>query len=170
MARKTLSQRLGKYRSIKYEPNSDTLQSNVKLNGPNCIIDCPSRKVLPYNIYHLLDSRREYKYRWNSVSSNLYMNDKYFIDNISCKWESDHRVFCCDFSQNGNVLCCATQDFYIHLIDTESNYNEWKIYKQVEANFGGQIISVNLPEERIYPGLCARLSTLIDYASTNFVE
>lgn len=40
----------------------------------------------------------------------------------------------------------------------------------VEANFGGQIISVNLPEERIYPGLCARLSTLIDYTSTNFVD
>ena len=40
----------------------------------------------------------------------------------------------------------------------------------VEANFGGQIISVDLPEERIYPGLCARLSTLIDYTSTNFVD
>ena len=40
----------------------------------------------------------------------------------------------------------------------------------VEANFNGQIISVNLPEERIYPGLCSRLSTLIDYSSTNFSD
>ena len=38
----------------------------------------------------------------------------------------------------------------------------------VEANFNGQIISVELPEERIYPGLCSRLSTLIDYSSTDF--
>ena len=38
----------------------------------------------------------------------------------------------------------------------------------VEANFNGQIISVELPEERIYPGLCSRLSTLIDYSSTRF--
>tara|TARA_B100001939_G_scaffold155228_1_gene134089 strand:- start:493 stop:1740 length:1248 start_codon:yes stop_codon:yes gene_type:complete len=40
----------------------------------------------------------------------------------------------------------------------------------VEANFNGQIISVELPEERIYPGLCARLSTLIDYSSTDFID
>ena len=40
----------------------------------------------------------------------------------------------------------------------------------VEANFNGQIISVELPEERIYPGLCSRLSTLIDYSSTNFSD
>ncbi len=40
----------------------------------------------------------------------------------------------------------------------------------VEANFNGQIISVELPEERIYPGLCARLSTLIDYSSTDFSD
>ena len=40
----------------------------------------------------------------------------------------------------------------------------------VEANFNGQIISVELPEERIYPGLCSRLSTLIDYSSTDFSD
>ena len=40
----------------------------------------------------------------------------------------------------------------------------------VEANFNGQIISVELPEERIYPGLCSRLSTLIDYSSTGFSD
>ena len=40
----------------------------------------------------------------------------------------------------------------------------------VEANFNGQVISVELPEERIYPGLCSRLSTLIDYSSANFNE
>ena len=41
---------------------------------------------------------------------------------------------------------------------------------EVEANFNGEIVTANLTEERIYPGLCALLGTKIDYSQTNFTD
>eukprot|EP01083_Nonionella_stella_P163781 540172_1 len=52
-------------------------------------------------------------------------------------YHSNSRVFCSDISSDGSVLCVASQDHVIHLIDSSSGVSgdRWPIYKQVESQF-----------------------------------
>lgn len=40
----------------------------------------------------------------------------------------------------------------------------------VEVDFGGEVLTFDLPEERLYPGLCSRLTTMIDYSNIDFSD
>ena len=73
-------------------------------------------------------------------------NDRLFPSQMIQMFNCDSRIFCCDFSSDGNVLCCASQDHVISLIDSsETHSNSWKVKKQVQAAFDGwSIIDVAL--------------------------
>ena len=74
-------------------------------------------------------------------------NDRVFPNKALETFNANSRIFCCDFSSDGSVLCLADQEHIITLINTENDdaNNAWKVYKQVEASFEGwSIIDVAL--------------------------
>eukprot|EP01084_Bolivina_argentea_P087438 157926_1 len=110
------------------------------------------------------------KYRLNKYTDYLFSN------NVSERFQGNSRVFCSDFSADGNVLCVASQDHVIHLIDSSSGINneQWKIYKQVESQFSGwSIIDVALSPDHsfvAYSGWSSSIYLVNTYGSHELHE
>jgi len=128
-----------------FASNSEQKQSEHR----PIIAEQSKNRFIPYNFYHLMELRE-------TGNCSMYRNSKGFLGRCSDHLFSNHaverfqgnsRVFCSDFSNDGNVLCVASQDHVIHLIDSRSgaNCDKWPIYKQVESQFSGwSIIDVAL--------------------------
>ena len=103
-------------------------------------------------------------------------SDEVFPNKVVETFSSSSRVFCCDFSSDGNVLCAASQDHVIHLIDARSgaNSNHWPIYKQVESQFSGwSVIDVALsPDHELvaYSGWSSSIYLVNTYGSHELHE
>merc|ERR1719361_139232 len=103
-------------------------------------------------------------------------SDYLFSNQVIEKFQGHSRVFCSDFSCDGNVLCVASQDHVIHLIDSSSgaNSDKWPIYKQVESQFSGwSIIDVALSPDHefvAYSGWSSSIYLVNTYGSHELHE
>eukprot|EP01083_Nonionella_stella_P255464 876806_1 len=131
-------------------------------------------KYIPYNFNHFMELSElgimSLKYRLNKYTDYLFSN------NVSERFQGNSRVFCSDFSADGNVLCVASQDHVIHLIDSHSGTNSesWPIYKQVESQFSGwSIIDVALSPDHsfvAYSGWSSSIYLVNTYGSHELHE
>ncbi len=127
----------------------DNIDNNNYNNNTNVLLN--TYKYMPYNFNHFMELSElggmSLKYRLNKYTDYLFSN------NVCERFQGNSRVFCSDFSADGNVLCVASQDHVTHLIDSHSGSNslEWPIYKQVESQFSGwSIIDVALSPDHSF--------------------
>eukprot|EP01084_Bolivina_argentea_P020190 37567_1 len=79
---------------------------------------------IPFNFRHFIELKElgiynRYIYK-NTKNIICKYSDHLFSNNIIKRFQGNSRVFCSDFSSDGNVLCVASQDHVIHLIDSSS--------------------------------------------------
>ena len=139
-----------------------------------------SSTFIPYNFHHFLNLREIGKCSmYLNSSKNAVMgccSDYLFANNVIERFQGNSRVFCSDFSCDGNVLCAASQDHVIHLIDSTSGVNndKWPIYKQVESQFSGwSIIDVALSPDHefvAYSGWSSSIYLVNAYGSHELHE
>ena len=131
----------------KLNENNDVL---IKKNELNELIYNNNNNYYNNNILNIMNQRETMLFNGNNNNNTIMnINNNFLSNKINGieKYNGSYRVFCCDFSDDGNVLCCASQDHVIHLIDSSDgiNNNKWPIYKQVESQFSGwSIIDVAL--------------------------
>mmetsp|Transcript_60310 Transcript_60310/g.54317 ORF Transcript_60310/g.54317 Transcript_60310/m.54317 type:complete len:667 (+) Transcript_60310:63-2063(+) len=139
-----------------------------------------SSTFIPYNFQHIMNLREIGKCSMYNTQSRKGIigcySDHLFANNVMERFQGNSRVFCCDFSCDGNVLCAASQDHVIHLIDSRSGVNssKWPIYKQVESQFSGwSIIDVALSPDHefvAYSGWSSSIYLVNAYGSHELHE
>ena len=134
---------------------------------------------IPSNFQHLMQLREiGHCPMWfnGDYGAMTRCSDELFPNQVIETFTSDSRVFCCDFSCDGNVLCAASQDHVIHLIDARSgaNSDHWPIYKQVESQFSGwSVIDVALSPDHefvAYSGWASSIFLVNTYGSHELHE
>lgn len=136
-------------------------------------------QFIPFNFNHFMNLREIGHcpmYGHNNRGAMGRCADYFFSNNVIEKFQGHSRVFCSDFSNDGNVLCVASQDHVIHLIDSRSgaNSDRWPIYKQVESQFSGwSIIDVALSPDHefvAYSGWSSSIYLVNTYGSHELHE
>eukprot|EP01084_Bolivina_argentea_P189638 326096_1 len=132
---------------------------------------------LPYNFAHYISLRELGACSmYNNRGAIGHCSDHFFSNNVIERFQGNSRVFCSDFSSDGSVLCVASQDHVIHLIDSSSGVsgNRWPIYKQVESQFSGwSIIDVALSPDHefvAYSGWSSSIFLVNTYGSHELHE
>ena len=141
------------------EENKEQQQSNIS----HPLIWNNTHLFIPYN-FNLFMNLREIGQcpMYNNRGVIGRCADYMFPNQVVEKFQGHSRVFCGDFSCDGNVLCVASQDHVIHLIDSRSGVNsdKWPIYKQVESQFSGwSIIDVALSPDHEFVAYSGTLLT-----------
>ena len=162
------------------DDNNNNNNNNTKKHRP---LICDNKNYgsthpfIPYNFHHLMELREIGKCSmWNNRGVIGRCSDYLFSNNVVERFQGNSRVFCSDFSCDGNVLCVASQDHVIHLIDSRSGVNgsKWPIYKQVESQFSGwSIIDVALSPDHefvAYSGWSSSIYLVNAYGSHELHE